>query len=150
MHSRSTLLNQMAVGLGGRVAEKLVFGEPGSGAADDLSRVSRMARRMVRELGMSEALGDMTYEPYSDSGPVEESYSEEELRLIGAEVRRLVEEAGERAARCSRARGRRSIGSPRRCSSARRCRPRSSRSSSAGRRWSRGRARLREPRRGLS
>ena len=95
--SRSALLNQMAVGLGGRAAEKLVFGEPGSGAADDLSRVSGMARRMVRKLGMSEALGDVTYEHHSDSNAVEESYSEEELRLIGAEVRRLVEEAGERA-----------------------------------------------------
>ncbi|MDP8942787.1 MAG: ATP-dependent zinc metalloprotease FtsH [Actinomycetota bacterium] len=96
IHSRSMLLNQMAMGLGGRTAEELVFGEPGSGASDDLARVSRTARWMVCELGMSEALGGVTYRDrfYADgdrSGLP--GYSDEETRLVGAEVRRLVDEA---------------------------------------------------------
>ena len=95
MHSRSMLLNQMAMGLGGRAAEQLVFGEPGSGASDDLARVSATARRMVCELGMSEALGAMSYVDetydYGRSGPP--GHSEKEMMLIGEEIRRLVDEA---------------------------------------------------------
>ncbi len=100
IHSRSMLLNQMAMGLGGRTAEELAFGEPGSGAADDLAKVSRMARVMVCELGMSEALGGVTFRDrfYADgqrSGLP--GYSQEETRLIGEEVRRIVEEAHQEA-----------------------------------------------------
>ncbi|MGI8631454.1 MAG: ATP-dependent metallopeptidase FtsH/Yme1/Tma family protein [Solirubrobacterales bacterium] len=93
IHSRSVLINQMAVGFGGRAAEELVIGEPGSGAADDLAKASSLARKMVRELGMSEALGGVSYrdQPHGASGG--EAYSAEENRLIGQEVRRLVDEA---------------------------------------------------------
>ncbi|MGI9081858.1 MAG: AAA family ATPase [Thermoleophilaceae bacterium] len=101
IHSRSTLINQMAMGLGGRVAEELVFGEPGSGAGVDLQKVSASARKMVCELGMTDALGDVSYTDNGGSDPAEwplgTRYSEEETRLIGAEVRRLVNEARERA-----------------------------------------------------
>ena len=92
--SRATLINQMAMVLGGAVAEELTFDQPGSGAADDLAEVSAIARRMVCELGMSEALSHVTYPDgsHSDSqGPA--TYSEDEKRIIGLEVRRLVEEA---------------------------------------------------------
>ena len=101
IHSRTTLINQMAMGLGGRVAEEMIFGEPGSGAANDLQKVSASARRMVCELGMTDALGDVSY---SDNGrndpadwPLGTRYSDEETRAIGAEVRRLVDEAREKA-----------------------------------------------------
>jgi cell division protease FtsH len=96
VHPRSDLVDQLAMLLGGRVAELMVFGEPSSGAADDLRRATAMARRMVCELGMSDAVGGVSYaDPDGDErGP----WSEEELRLVGAEVRRLVEEA-ERLAR---------------------------------------------------
>ena len=99
MHSRSMLLNQMAMGLGGRAAEQLVFGEPGSGASDDLARVSTTARRMVCELGMSEALGAMSYfdETYADARSGPPGYSEQEMMVIGEEIRRLVDEAMARA-----------------------------------------------------
>ncbi len=94
IHSRSMLLNQMAMLLGGRVAEQVVFGEAGSGAANDLARVSATARWMVCELGMSEALGDMSYgDEQSDGRAGGRPYSEKEAALIGDEARRLVDEA---------------------------------------------------------
>jgi cell division protease FtsH len=99
IHSRSALLNQMAVAFGGRTAEELVIGEPGSAAADDLAQVSALARRMVCELGMSEALGGVTYNGHAtdDAGSARPSYSEAESRLIGEEVRRLIDDAHERS-----------------------------------------------------
>ena len=95
IHSRSTLLNQMAMVLGGRVAEELLFGEAGSAASDDLAVVSASARRMVRELGMSEALGDMSFSERHGHA----TYSEKETALIGDESRRLVDEARQLAHR---------------------------------------------------
>jgi len=102
IHSRSALINQMAVGFGGRTAEELVVGEPGSGAADDLAKVSSLARKMVCELGMSDALGGVTYNGHRASdghAPAGPGYSDEEARLIGAEVRRLIDEAHDRSRR---------------------------------------------------
>lgn len=55
--SESELQSRLAVLLGGRVAEALVFGEASTGAADDLARATDLARRMVTEYGMSPALG---------------------------------------------------------------------------------------------
>ncbi len=95
IYPRSTLINHMAMALGGRSAEEIVFGEPGSGAADDLARVSALARKMVCEFGMSQALSAVSYndQHYADSRSGMPGYSDEESRLIGAEVRRFVEEA---------------------------------------------------------
>ncbi|MEX2620008.1 MAG: AAA family ATPase [Egibacteraceae bacterium] len=93
LHTRSLMVDRIAGLLGGRVAEELVFPEPSTGAHDDLDRVSRMARRMVTELGMSPALGLYRY-PAGD-GPA--TYSEEEGRLIHAEIRKVIDEAHERA-----------------------------------------------------
>ena len=100
IQSRSALINQMAMGFGGRTAEELVIGEPGSGAGNDLARITQLARHMVCELGMSEALGGVTYgietngwDPHSELRHA----SEEEAKLIGEEVRKLVDEAHERA-----------------------------------------------------
>ena len=101
IHSRSALIDQMAIGFGGRAAEELVVGEPGSGAADDLAKVSSLARKMVCELGMSEALGGVTYNGHGAGNGYHAapSYSDEEARLIGEEVRRLIDEAHERSRR---------------------------------------------------
>ena len=101
IQSRSAMINQMAMGFGGRAAEELVIGEPGSGSANDLANVSWVARRMVCELGMSEALGGVSYteRPYNDSRLGLPGYSDEETRIIGEEVRRLIDEAHERATR---------------------------------------------------
>jgi cell division protease FtsH len=100
IHSRSMLLNQMAMGLAGKTAEELVFGESGSGAGPDLRQVNSVARRMVCELGMSEALGGLSFNSDGEAEPGEGlalRYSEREAQLVGDEVRRLVDEAQARA-----------------------------------------------------
>jgi cell division protease FtsH len=93
LHRRSVLIERMATGLGGRVAEQLVFGEASDGSSNDLERVGAIARRMVTALGMSDALGPLSY-PREDG---EVLYSEDSARRIDAEARRLVEEAERRA-----------------------------------------------------
>ena len=58
---RSELVDRLAVMLGGRVAEELVFGDVSTGAQDDLERASQLARQMVCLFGMSDRLGPMSY-----------------------------------------------------------------------------------------
>ncbi len=60
--TRSELLDRLAVLLGGRVAEELVFDEISTGAQNDLQRATDIARSMVAEYGMSDLLGPVTYE----------------------------------------------------------------------------------------
>ena len=95
LHSRGVLIDEMATLLGGRVAEELVFGQPSSGASNDLERVGQIARTMVQELGMSDAIGAIVYGS-SDNGTY---YSEETARLIDIEAKALVEQAEDRARR---------------------------------------------------
>ncbi|MEJ7787330.1 MAG: ABC transporter substrate-binding protein [Solirubrobacteraceae bacterium] len=84
-----------AILLSGRVAEQTVLDDAGSGAADDLSRVTQVARQMVCDLGMSDALGALSY----GHGANENGHSEETARVIDAETRKLVNEAEERSRR---------------------------------------------------
>jgi cell division protease FtsH len=101
--SRTEMTHRMTQALGGRAAEELVLGEIHTGAHQDLEVVSRIARAMVTEYGMSEELGPITYG--RKTGPVflgrdiaeERNYSEAVAESIDAEVRRLVDEAYERA-----------------------------------------------------
>jgi len=92
--SKSVLINQMAALLGGRAAEELVFGEPGSGAADDLEQVGGIARMMVCQLGMSDQLGAL---PYGDGSNGARHHSEDVARVIDAEVHRFVDLAHQQA-----------------------------------------------------
>ncbi|HEV2723721.1 MAG TPA: hypothetical protein VGV10_03735, partial [Thermoleophilaceae bacterium] len=89
------LINQMAMGLAGRAAEKLVFNQINSGARTDLRGVNRMARTMVCRLGMGEATGGRTFTDSFGSWDDDNlsAYSEEEKRLIFKEVKQIVEEA---------------------------------------------------------
>ncbi len=101
--SRSTMIDEMAILLGGRGAEKLILGQAGSAAGDDLARVGHLAHRMVRELGMSDVLGPIGYGGDNENGHV--YYSEETARTIDAEARKLVEQAearGDEVLRASR------------------------------------------------
>lgn len=89
--------------LGGRVAEEIVFGEPSTGAANDLERVTKIAKAMVTRFGMSELVGPMQLSQ-GDSNPFmgmdfgeQRNYSEDMARKIDQEVRRIVEAAYERA-----------------------------------------------------
>ena len=104
--TREELLDKMAVLLGGRAAEWLVFGHLSTGAADDLARVSDIARAMVTRYGMSERLGHVTLEReqqrFLDSGAMYglarvHDYGEDTADAIDAEVRALVESCFARA-----------------------------------------------------
>ncbi|MGH9077181.1 MAG: AAA family ATPase [Acidimicrobiales bacterium] len=92
--SRTRLLDHMAAMLGGWAAERMVFGEAGSGASSDLDWVGVTSRRMVREWGMSETLGPLSFPSTSAAAG---GYSEGEGPVIYAESRRLAEEALDRA-----------------------------------------------------
>ena len=100
--TRSELLDRLAVLLGGRVAEELVFGEISTGAQNDLQRASDIARSMVAEYGMSDRLGLVTYErPHQASFlpgnfPQNKIYSEERAAQIDEEISRVIDQAHQR------------------------------------------------------
>ena len=98
--SRSDLENRMAVLMGGRAAEQLIFGEVSTGAADDLDRATEIARAMVTRFGMDGDLGQMVYEPKRQSflgdSPFttqSKSYSEDTGREIDVATRKLIKAA---------------------------------------------------------
>ncbi len=101
--SRKKLKADMAGLLGGRAAEELVFNDITSGAANDLERVTKLARSMVTRLGMSEALGPMVFGQKEEliflgrEISEQRDYSESVAEKIDTEVRRLVQEAHDRA-----------------------------------------------------
>lgn len=101
--SRSKLLDIIAMALGGLVAEEVVFGERYTGASSDLDRVTRIARAMVCEYGMSDKLGTLAIgrrsrNPFLGRDAYEDrDYSEEVARLVDEEVRDIVDKAHQRA-----------------------------------------------------
>jgi len=104
--TREELENKMAVLLGGRAAEHVVFGHLSTGAADDLAKVTDIARSMVMRYGMDERLGHIAYDderPALLGIPAKEqharSYSEATAREIDRAVHHLVEKAFDRAVR---------------------------------------------------
>jgi cell division protease FtsH len=109
--TESELKNKIAVLLGGRAAEELVFDEASTGAHDDLTRATDIARSMVKTFGMSPRLGLVSFERDRRSlllnTPEPSSrgdYSEETAREIDVEVRRIVDEQIARVARLLEAR----------------------------------------------
>jgi cell division protease FtsH len=104
--TRQELENKMSVLLGGRAAELTVFGHLSTGAADDLRKVTDIARSMVTRYGMSERLGSVAYDrdprsfltgPDLPPLPREQDYAEETAAVIDKEVRGIVQSAMERA-----------------------------------------------------
>ena len=102
--TQDELENKMAVLLGGRAAEILVFGEISTGATDDLDKATDIARNMVTRFGMHEKLGQMTYEEPRQSflgeamlGSTPRNYSEETAREIDCAVRELTTAARQKA-----------------------------------------------------
>lgn len=102
--SKEELENKLAVLLGGRAAEKLMFHELSTGAADDLSKATDIARSMVTRYGMAESLGPVTYE--ASAGTFIEApqhfnshanLSEETLKEIDHEIKALIQEAEKKA-----------------------------------------------------
>jgi cell division protease FtsH len=105
LYSRSYLQNQMAVALGGRIAEEIVFGEEEvtTGASNDLQQVARVARQMVTRFGMSDRLGPVALGRQQGNMflgrdiAAERDFSEETAATIDDEVRNLVDQAYRRA-----------------------------------------------------
>ncbi|MGB7247473.1 MAG: ATP-dependent zinc metalloprotease FtsH3 [Phormidesmis sp.] len=104
LYSRSYLQNQMAVALGGRLAEEIVFGdeEVTTGASNDLQQVARVARQMVTRFGMSDKLGPVALgrqqgNPFLGRDiSSERDFSEKTAASIDSEVRSLVDQAYDR------------------------------------------------------
>lgn len=105
LYSRSYLQNQMAVALGGRIAEEIIFGEEEvtTGASNDLQQVARVARQMVTRFGMSDRLGPVALGRAQGNMflgrdiAAERDFSEETAAAIDDEVRNLVDQAYRRA-----------------------------------------------------
>ncbi len=104
IYSRGYCLDQLAVMLGGRAAELLVFGDVSTGSHNDIENATALARKMVCEWGMSEKVGPLAFgRPEEqiflgrDMG-MHQTFSEETARVIDAEIRRIVEAQSERAA----------------------------------------------------
>ena len=96
-HSKSKLLNDICADMGGRIAEDIIFGDVTTGATHDIKHATAIARRMVTEFGMSEAVGVLHFSEDDevvvgrDLGHVR-TYSEDTARKIDEEVKRIVDE----------------------------------------------------------
>ena len=97
--TRSELLDELKLLLGGRVAEALVLNEISSGASNDLQRATSLARQMICEYGMSEKLGAVTFGHRQDQVFLgrdigrDKDYSEEVAAQIDSEIRQFIDEA---------------------------------------------------------
>jgi cell division protease FtsH len=98
--TKTELQDKLCVMLGGRVAEETIFHEISTGAQNDLQRAADIARGMVKEYGMTEKFGPLTFEKerrplFLDIGMPQgaKEYSEETAREIDQEVKRLIDEA---------------------------------------------------------
>jgi cell division protease FtsH len=103
-HSRTELFAMLVMTMGGRAADRLVLGEPLSGAMMDLKQATRIARNMITQFGMSDRLGPVYYQIGEDhvflGKEIVESrtFSEGTSRLIDEEIQRILTEAEQRAA----------------------------------------------------
>ncbi len=101
--TRSELLDTMAMTLGGRAAEEIVFGEITTGASNDIEKVTATAKQMVMRFGMSERMGPRVFghdtgQPFlGREFSTQPDYSDEIAREIDDEVRRIIESAHQRA-----------------------------------------------------
>lgn len=101
--SRSYLMNRIAILLGGRVAEKLVFADITTGAGDDLKKATQLARRMVCQWGMSDKIGPLTFKqgdehPFLGREITEpRDFSEHTAMLIDEEVQAIVKKMEEKS-----------------------------------------------------
>jgi cell division protease FtsH len=102
-YSRTYLDATLAMLLGGRAAEDIIFDQRTTGASNDIERATDMARKMVTQWGMSEAIGPLSLAEKDDSVFLgremtrHKSLSEETARLVDAEITRVIQEANNRA-----------------------------------------------------
>ena len=94
IHSKSFMMDEMCVLMGGRVAEEIINNEPASGALSDLERLTTIAYAMIQYYGMSEKVGALSF--YDSTGArgfdLTKPYSEKTAELMDQEVRKLVDE----------------------------------------------------------
>lgn len=102
--TKSQLKAQLVYGLGGLAAEEIVLGDFGTGVGSDLNHVTHLTRRMICEMGMSERIGPRTLGENNNNvflgrelAQHDKSYSEEMAKLIDEEVRRMLDEARDKA-----------------------------------------------------
>src|SRR5687767_10875843 len=102
-YTKEQIESRIAVCMGGRIAEDIVFGEISTGAQNDIEQATEMARKMVCEWGMSEALGPLTYGKKEEQVFLgkefnrHQDYSEDTALKIDAEIKRIVSEQYDRA-----------------------------------------------------
>jgi cell division protease FtsH len=101
--TRNQLLDQLAYSLGGRAAEELIFHDPSTGASNDIEKATALARAMVTQYGMTEAIGAIklgsdSSEPFMgrDFGH-QRDYSESVASIVDSEIRKLIENAHQEA-----------------------------------------------------
>jgi cell division protease FtsH len=104
LQTKADIEHELATILGGRAAEWIVYGTLSTGAHNDLLRATDLARAMVTEYGMSDAIGPVNHDTRSRSqfleaqyAPERGVYAEDTARIIDAEIKRIVEEADQRA-----------------------------------------------------
>jgi cell division protease FtsH len=101
--TRNQLLDQLAYSLGGRAAEELIFHDPSTGASNDIEKATALARAMVTQYGMTEAIGAIKLGADSSQPFVgreyghQRDYSESVAATIDTEIRRLIENAHQEA-----------------------------------------------------
>jgi cell division protease FtsH len=104
--TESELKDKIATLLGGRAAEELIYDEVSTGAHDDLSKATDIARSMVKTFGMSARVGQVSFEkdrrslmmpPPGGEAPLRGEYSDQTARAIDDEVRRIIDEQRDRA-----------------------------------------------------
>ncbi|MBL7136095.1 MAG: ATP-dependent zinc metalloprotease FtsH [Candidatus Marinimicrobia bacterium] len=102
-YPRSYIKGQLSILLGGRAAEKIIFNELSTGAGNDIEHATELARKMVCEWGMSDRLGPLTFGKKNEEIflgreiATHRDFSEETAKIIDIEIRRIVEEAENRA-----------------------------------------------------
>ena len=100
LYTKEALLDRMTMAIGGRVAEEIVFQRITTGAQNDLERITKMAYAMVVDYGMSEKVGNISFNlsGRADESPMfDKPYSEETAHLIDLEVKAIIEDIRERA-----------------------------------------------------
>lgn len=97
LHTRSQLIDEMCMALGGRAAEELTFGEISTGALSDLERITKMAYSMVTVYGMNEIIGNISYYDSKQSDyNFTKPYSDDTAKTIDEQVRAIVDSAYQR------------------------------------------------------
>jgi cell division protease FtsH len=98
--TRNEIRDKICMMLGGRAAEAIIFEDISTGASDDLKRITNMARNMVIQYGMSEAVGNVNYgdddDDYGGLGLSQREYSEETAEEIDREVHQIIEQLYDR------------------------------------------------------